>query len=85
MLMLMPPYHGTALSADEHGNFEHFSKIAQAVSIPLKVQDAPLSGVTLSVSLLVRMAKELPQVNYFKVEMPGAADKLPWLIAAGGD
>ena len=85
MLMLMPPYHGAALRADEHGTFEHFSKIAQNVSIPIMVQDAPLSGVTLSVSLLARMAKELSQVNYFKVEMPGAADKLRTLIAAGGD
>ena len=85
MVMLMPPYHGAALRADEHGTFEHFSKIAQAVSIPIMEQDAPLSGVTLSVSLLERMAKELPHVNYFKVEMPGAADKLRALIAAGGD
>ena len=85
MLMLMPPYHGAALRADEHGTFEHFSKIAQNVSIPIMVQDAPLSGVTLSVSLLARMAKELSQVNYFKVEMPGAADKLRALISAGGD
>src|SRR5438132_6549909 len=49
MLMLMPPYHGTALRADEKGTIEHFARIADAVAIPIMVQDAPLSGVTLSV------------------------------------
>ena len=85
MLMLMPPYHGTTLRADEQGIREHFARIAEAVTIPIMVQDAPLSGVALSVNLLTRMAKELPQVSYFKIEMPGAAGKLRALIAAGGE
>jgi len=84
MLMLMPPYHGAALRADEQGAFEHFAKIAEAISIPIMVQDAPLSGVPLSVNLLARMAKELPLVSYFKIEMPGTADKLRALIAVSG-
>ena len=84
MLMLMPPYHGAALRADEQGTFEHFAKIAEAISIPIMVQDAPLSGVALSVNLLARMAKELPLVSYFKIEMPGTADKLRALIAVSG-
>jgi dihydrodipicolinate synthase/N-acetylneuraminate lyase len=84
MLMLMPPYHGAALRADEQGAFEHFAKIAEAISIPIMVQDAPLSGVALSVNLLARMAKELPLVSYFKIEMPGTADKLRALIAVSG-
>ena len=84
MLMLMPPYHGAALRADEQGAFEHFAKIAEAISIPIMVQDAPLSGVALSVNLLTRMAKELPLVSYFKIEMPGTADKLRALIAVSG-
>jgi 2-keto-3-deoxy-L-arabinonate dehydratase len=48
------------------------------------VQDAPLSGVTLSVPFLVRMARELPLVAYFKIEQPGTAGKLRALIEAGG-
>ena len=84
MLMLMPPYHGAALRADEQSTFEHFAKIAEAISIPIMVQDAPLSGVALSVNLLARMAKELPLVSYFKIEMPGTADKLRALIAVSG-
>jgi 2-keto-3-deoxy-L-arabinonate dehydratase len=84
MLMLMPPYHGATLRADEQGVFEQFARVAEAVSIPLMVQDAPLSGVTLSVAFLARLAREVPQVCYFKIEVPGTAAKLRALIAAGG-
>ncbi|WP_247385371.1 hypothetical protein [Bradyrhizobium sp. 143] len=31
------------------------------------VQDAPLSGVTLTVPILVRLAREVPLVSYFKM------------------
>ena len=84
MLMLMPPYHGATLRADEKGVFEHFERIAAAAPVPIMVQDAPLSGVNLSVAFLARLARELPQVCYFKIEVPGAAAKLRALIAAGG-
>jgi 2-keto-3-deoxy-L-arabinonate dehydratase len=84
MVMLMPPYHGATLRADEQGTFDYFAKVADAVSIPLMVQDAPLSGVTLSASFLARLAREIPQVRYFKIEVPGAAIKLRALIQQGG-
>jgi dihydrodipicolinate synthase/N-acetylneuraminate lyase len=48
------------------------------------VQDAPLSGVNLSVPFLVRLAREVPAVAYFKIEVPGAAAKLRSLVEAGG-
>ena len=85
MLMLMPPYHGTGLRADENGMLQHFSQIAEAAPIPIMVQDAPLSGVNLSVPFLVRLAREIPSVRYFKIEMPGTAAKLRSLIDAGGE
>jgi 2-keto-3-deoxy-L-arabinonate dehydratase len=85
MLMLMPPYHGTLLRADETGTLQHFARVAEAVSIPLMVQDAPLSGVSLSVPFLARMAREVPSVRYFKIEVPGAANKLRGLVEAGGE
>jgi len=84
MLMLMPPYHGTGLRADESAMLQYFSRVAEAVSIPIMIQDAPLSGVALSVAFLVRLARELPSVRYFKIEVPGAAAKLRGLIEAGG-
>ena len=85
MLMMMPPYHGVGLVPAEAGIFEHFAAVSDAVSIPIMVQDAPLSGVTLSVPLLVRMAREIENVSYFKMETPFAADKLAALIEMGGD
>lgn len=85
MIMLMPPYHGASLRPDEQGVFEHFARVAEAIDIPIMVQDAPLSGVALSVPFLARVAREIPQVSYLKVEMPNTAAKLRALIAAGGD
>ncbi|MGI9417884.1 MAG: dihydrodipicolinate synthase family protein [Geminicoccaceae bacterium] len=83
MVMLMPPYHGALLKGTEEQTFDQFSRAAE-IGLPIMVQDAPLAGVHLSVPLLVRMAKELGPVSYFKIEMPGTADKLRALIAAGG-
>lgn len=85
MLMLMPPYHGATLRADEKGMLEHFARVAEASGVPIMVQDAPLSGVNLSVPFLVKLAREVPAVSYFKVEVPGSAGKLRALIEAGGE
>ncbi|SMX42961.1 dihydrodipicolinate synthase family protein [Actibacterium lipolyticum] len=85
MLMMMPPYHGVGLIPAENGIFEHFQAASDAVNIPIMVQDAPLSGVSLPVPLLVRMAREIENVSYFKMETPFAADKLAALIEAGGE
>jgi 2-keto-3-deoxy-L-arabinonate dehydratase len=85
MLMLMPPYHGTGLRADDDGIIEHFAIVAEAAGVPIMVQDAPLSGVQLPVPLLVRLARAVPLVRYIKIEVAGAAAKLRRLIDAGGD
>ena len=85
MIMLMPPYHGASLKGSEQGTYEQFARISDAAGVPIMVQDAPLSGVTLSVPFLVKLATEIEQVRYFKIETPQAADKLRALIAAGGD
>jgi 4-hydroxy-tetrahydrodipicolinate synthase len=84
MIMLMPPYHGAALKGTPQGIFEQFSAAAKA-GLPIMVQDAPLAGIELPVPLLVRLAKEIEEVAYFKIETPAAAAKLRALIAAGGD
>jgi len=84
LIMVMPPYHGAGIKLDEGAIFDHFAQVAEASDIPVMVQDAPLSGVTLSIPFLVRLARELPLVRYFKIEVPGTAAKLRALIAAGG-
>ena len=85
MIMMMPPYHGSGLFPAPQGIFEHFEAVNKAISIPVMVQDAPLSGVTMSVELLARLARELENVSYFKIECPFAADKLAALIEAAGE
>ena len=49
------------------------------------IQDAPVAGTPLSPALLVRMAKEIPNIRYFKIEVPQAAAKLREMIRLGGD
>ena len=82
MVMLMPPYHGTGLRADEAGMLAHFARVGEAAKLPIMVQDAPLSGVALSVAFLARLAREVPAVRYIKLEVPGTAAKLRGLIEA---
>ncbi len=85
MVMMMPPYHGVGLVPAPDGIYEHFEAVSNAIQIPIMVQDAPLAGISLPIDLLVRMARELEQVSYFKIEVPFAANKLAALIEAGGE
>jgi 2-keto-3-deoxy-L-arabinonate dehydratase len=85
LLMLMPPYHGAGIKLDEASIYEHFASVADAAGIPIMIQDAPLSGVTLSVDFMVRIARQLPLVRYFKIEVAGTAAKLRKLIELGGE
>jgi dihydrodipicolinate synthase/N-acetylneuraminate lyase len=85
MVMVMPPYHGATIRVAEAGIHDFFRGVSDAIGIPIMIQDAPVSGTTLSAAFLARMAREIEQVSYFKVEVPFAAAKLRELIALGGD
>ena len=85
MIMVMPPYHGATIRVAEPGLFEFFQRLSDAISIPIMIQDAPVAGTPLSAALLARMAREIEQVSYFKIETAGAASKLRELIRLGGD
>ncbi len=85
MVMVMPPYHGATIRVPEIGLYEFFRRVSDAVSIPVMIQDAPVAGTPLSVPLLARMAREIGNISYFKIEVPQAAGKLRALIAEGGD
>jgi len=84
MIMVMPPYHGATIRVTEARCFEFFAQLSDAIDIPIMVQDAPVSGTPLSAAFLARMAQEIEQVSYFKIETPGAAAKLRELIRLGG-
>lgn len=85
MVMLMPPYHGATIRVTEAAICEFFRVVSDAITVPIMIQDAPVSGTPLSAALLARMAKEITQVAYFKIESAGAAAKLRELIRLGGD
>lgn len=83
MVMVMPPYHGATVRAAEAAIYEFFATVSDAVSIPIMIQDAPVAGTPLSAGFLARMAREIGNIRYFKIETPGAAAKLRSLIAEG--
>ncbi len=85
MLMVMPPYHGATFRVGEPQIHEFYQRLSDAVTIPIMIQDAPAAGTPLSPAFLARMAKEIENVAYFKIETAGAAAKLRELIRLGGD
>jgi dihydrodipicolinate synthase/N-acetylneuraminate lyase len=85
MVMVMPPYHGATIRVPEEKTFEFFNVVSAAIDIPIMIQDAPVSGTTLSAAFLTRLAKEIKNISYFKIETAGAASKLREIIRLGGD
>lgn len=85
MVMVMPPYHGATFRFGEEQVHRFFAGVSDAIAIPIMIQDAPAAGTPLSPAFLARMAKEIEQVSYFKMETAGAANKLRELIALGGE
>ena len=85
MVMVMPPYHGATIRVGEGPMYEFFARLSDAIRIPIMIQDAPVSGTTLSAAFLARMATEIDNVAYFKIETAGSASKIRELIRLGGD
>ena len=85
MVMVMPPYHGATIRVSEEKIHQFYSALSDTIDIPIMIQDAPVSGTALSAAFLARMAKEIKNVSYFKIETAGAASKLRELIRLGGD
>jgi 2-keto-3-deoxy-L-arabinonate dehydratase len=85
LVMIMPPYHGATVRVPEHAIVEFFAGVGAATSIPIMIQDAPVSGTTLTADLLARLAREVSAVRYFKLEVPPVANKIAALIGLGGE
>lgn len=85
MVMVMPPYHGATIRVPEPQIYDFFGELSSALRIPVMIQDAPVSGTILSAAFLARLAKDLDQVSYFKIEAPGTATKLRELLRLGGN
>lgn len=64
-VMLAPPDNTRALDLV----FEHFRTVAEAISIPVVVQDEPVNtGVTMPAPFLVRLLDEIEGCRYLKLE-----------------
>jgi 4-hydroxy-tetrahydrodipicolinate synthase len=65
----------------------HYRAVASAVSVPIVVQDEPVTtGVTMSPDLLAHIANQLPACRYVKLEEPPTPTKITALRRLpGGD
>jgi 2-keto-3-deoxy-L-arabinonate dehydratase len=85
LVMLMPPFFGATMKVDDDAVMEYFRRVSDGLVIDIMIQDAPMSPTSLSVTLLARLARDIPQIKYAKIETAQAADKLRALIAAAGN
>ena len=85
MVMIMPPFFGATLTAGGPAVIEYFQQVTSSIDIPVMVQDAPLSPTPLPVGLLIDLVRQVPRVQYAKIEVPQAADKLHALVSALGE
>lgn len=75
-VMLMPPFVGSSMTVSEQGIVDFFRTVADAIDIPIMVQDAPMSPTLLTPEVMARLAREIDLVQYVKVETARAASKL---------
>jgi 2-keto-3-deoxy-L-arabinonate dehydratase len=85
MVMVMPPFFGATLTVPGPAVIGYFRQVADAIDIPVMVQDAPLSSTPLPAGVLIDLVRQVPRVQYAKIEVPQAADKLHALVSALGD
>lgn len=85
IVMLMAPFFGATMSVADADVVEYFKRVADGLEIDIMIQDAPMSTTPLSVELLAKLAREVPQIRYAKIEMPRTAHKVRSLTAAAGD
>ena len=78
MVMVMPPYNGT-MKGNQDQIFKQF-EILSSAAIPIMIQDAPLSGIDLSVTFLTKLISEIEYVKCFKIESAQPSAKIRQLI-----
>ena len=71
---------------NDNALFTHYARIADAVSIPIVVQDYPrTSGVNMSVEFIARLADNIPAAQYLKLEDPPTPPKISAIRNVIGD
>ncbi len=74
-VMFLPPFFGQWLS-DLDGIRRHSEALAHATTVPLILQDHPLSGITMPAPFLVDLARTVDRLTCFKVESMRAPVKI---------
>ena len=66
--------------------FAHYQRVAAAVDIPVVVQDYPqTSGVHMAPAFIARLFREIPGVQYLKLEDPPTPTKITAIRGLAGD
>lgn len=82
-VMVSPP---RALKLNTESVVAHYKALADAVDLPIVVQDyPPISGFAMEAGLLARIAKEVPSARTIKLEDPPTPFKTARILAAAGD
>ena len=82
-VMVSPP---RALKLNTESVVAHYKALADAVDLPIVVQDyPPISGFAMEAGLLARIAKEIPSARTIKLEDPPTPFKTARMLAAAGD
>src|SRR6476661_5436494 len=81
-VMVSPP---RMLKLNTESVVSHYKALAEAVDLPIVVQDyPPISGFAMESGLLARIAKEVPTARTIKLEDPPTPFKTARILAAAG-
>ena len=82
-VMVTPP---RMLKLNTESVVNHYKALADAVDLPIVVQDyPPISGFAMEAGLLARIAREVPAARTIKLEDPPTPFKTARILAAAGD
>jgi dihydrodipicolinate synthase/N-acetylneuraminate lyase len=79
-VMSMPQFFGN-WGADLPATHAYYRELAGSVKIPVMVQDHPVSGVAMNADFLTRLAAEIGNVSYFKLEFTQSPFKMARVLA----
>ena len=82
-VMSMPQFFGN-WGSDLPGALAYYRALARAVRIPVMVQDHPVSGVAMGADFLTKLAAEIENVSYFKLEFTQSPFKMARVLAQAG-
>ena len=82
-VMSMPQFFGN-WGSDLKAVLAYYEALSKAVKIPVMVQDHPVCGVPMTADFLARLAKEIAQVSFFKLEFTQSPYKIARILAEAG-